>query len=94
MVFCVFCRVLGEGAGHSLGQHLSHQFVRLLPLHLQFLRPLSDQVLQVGGVLLQHAQHRVNDVGLLSFGDVLELSQEKEGTGLTYTACYFHTTLK
>ncbi len=62
-------------AGHSLGQHLSHQFVSLLSLHLQLLRSLSNQILQVGGVLFQHAQHRVDDVGLLSLGDVLELSQ-------------------
>lgn len=67
------CRL--KVAGHSLGQHLSHQFVGLLSLHLQLLRPLSDQILQVGGVLFQHAQHRVDDVGLLSLGDVLELSQ-------------------
>lgn len=61
-------------ARHSLGQHLSQQLVCLLSLHLQLLGPLSNQILQVGWVLLQHAQHRVDDVGLLSLGDVLELS--------------------
>ena len=70
---------LVKGAGHSLGQHLSHQFVSLLPLHLQLLCPLSNQILQVGGVLLQHAQHRVDDVGLLSLRDALELSCEQAG---------------
>ena len=65
-------------AGLSPGQHLSHQVVGLLSLHLQLLRPLSDQILQVGGVLLQHPQHRVNDVGLLSLRDALELSDEED----------------
>lgn len=77
-------------SGHSLGQHLSHQPVSLLSLHLQLLRPLSDQILQVGGVLFQHAKHRVDDVGLLPLGDVLELSHEKEGKGMSSPTCYFH----
>lgn len=72
----LLCKV----AGNLLGQHCSHQFVSLLPLHLQLLRPLSDQILQVGGVLLQHAQHAVNDVGLFPPGDVLELQQGKDGS--------------
>lgn len=66
--------MLMKAAGHLLRQHLSHQIVSLLSLHLQLLCPFSNQILQVSGVLLQHAQHRVDDVGLLSLGDVLELS--------------------
>lgn len=66
-------------AGHSLGQHCSHQFVSLLSLHLQLLCPLSNQILQVGWVLLQHPQHWVNNVCLLSLSDVLELSAYKRG---------------
>lgn len=85
---CIF-RVSVKVDGHSLGQHLSHQFVSLLSLHLQLLCPLPNQILQVGGVLFQHAQHRVDDVGLLSLGDALELTHEKEGTGMSYPAGYF-----
>lgn len=73
----------------SLGQHCSYQFVGLLSLHLQLLRPFSDQILQVGWVLLQHAQHRVNDVGLLSLGDALELSHD--GTEVSLPVYYFNT---
>lgn len=62
-----------------LWQHLSHQPVRLLPLYLQLLCPLSNQILQVGGVLFQHAQHGVNNVCLLPLGDAFELSQERQG---------------
>lgn len=72
--------VLCEVAGNLLGQHCSHQFVSLLPLHLQLLCPLSNQILQVGGVLLQHAQHAVNDVGLFPPGDALELRQGRDAS--------------
>lgn len=73
----------------SLGQHCSYQLVCLLSLHLQLLRPFSDQILQVGWVLLQHAQHRVNDVGLLSLGDALELSHD--GIEASLPVYYFNT---
>lgn len=63
---------------YSLGQHSSHQFVCLLPLHLQLLCPLPDQVLKVGWVLLQHAQHWVYNVCLLPFGNALKLQDDRD----------------
>lgn len=88
--FYYVCHVSIKVAGHSLGQHCSHQFVGLLSLHLQLLCPLSNQILQVGWVLLQHAQHRVNDVCFLSLGDALELSHERDRTEMTSPACNFN----
>lgn len=67
---------------YLLGQHSSHQFVCLLPLYLQLLCPLPDQVLKVGWVLLQHAQHGVNNVCLLPFCNALELQCDREETQL------------
>lgn len=57
---------------YLLGQHLSHQLICFLSLQLELLCPLSYEILQVRGVLLQHPQHRVYNISLLSF--VLELS--------------------
>lgn len=58
---------------NSRRQHLCQQLLRLLLLDLQLLRPLSDQLLQVRRVLLQHPQHGVYDVGLFPLVDVLKL---------------------
>lgn len=58
---------------NSRRQHLCQQLLRLLFLDLQLLRPLPDQLLQVGRVLLQHPQHGVYDVGLPPLVDVLKL---------------------
>lgn len=46
--FYYLCYVTIYVAGHSLGQHLSQEFVCLLSFHLQLLGPLSNQILQVG----------------------------------------------
>lgn len=66
---------------HARRQHLCQQLFRLLFLNLQLLCPLPDELLQVGGVLFQHPEHGVNDVGLLSLIDVLKLSWYGEING-------------
>lgn len=70
------CIVVSIGFVHvnARWQHLCQQLFCLLFLNLQLLCPLSDELLQVGGVLLQHPEHGVNDVGLLPLIDVLKLS--------------------
>lgn len=61
----------------QLGQHLGYKGVRFLSFHFQLLGSLTDQVLQIGGVLLQHAQHGVDDVSLPPLAEGLELQQQK-----------------
>ena len=60
-----------------LRQELADEFVRLFSLYLQFISPLFDQVLQVGAVLLQHAQHGVYDVGFLALINSTKLQEEE-----------------
>ena len=58
---------------NSRWEHLRQQFLCSLFFHLQLLCSLPDEILQVGTVLLQHPQHGVNDIGLLTLVDCLEL---------------------
>lgn len=58
---------------NSRRKHLRQQFLCSLLLHLQLFSSLSDQVFQIGTVLLQHPQHGVDDVGLLALIDQLKL---------------------
>lgn len=57
-------------------QHLRQQLLRFLFLDLQLLCSLSDQLLKVRRILLEHPQHGVDDVGLPPFINVFELRQE------------------
>lgn len=69
---------------HSRRQHLREQFFRFLFLDLQLFRSLSNQLLQVRRVLLQHPQHGVYDVCLLSLIDVFKLSGHCKRQGRTH----------
>jgi len=59
--------------GRLRRQHLCEEFLSLLFLYFQLLCSFPDQLLQVGGILLQHSQHGVYDVGLFPFINILEL---------------------
>lgn len=69
---------------NSRWQHLCEQLLRFLFLDLQLLSSLSDQLLQVRRVLLQHPQHGVYDVCLLSLIDVLKLRGHHKRQGRKY----------
>lgn len=63
---------------NSRWKHLRKQLLRSLLFHLQLLCSLSDEILQIRAVLLQHSQHGVNDIGLLAFVNDLELFNIKK----------------
>lgn len=63
-----------------LWQQLSHQLLCLVPLHLQLVCSLSDQILQVGAILLQHSQHGVDDICPFAPVDAPELQTAKQDT--------------
>lgn len=67
-----------SGEAVSLWQELPHQLIRFGSLNLQFIRSLPDQILQVGTVLLQHSQHGVDDVCLLSFVNAPKLQRSTQ----------------
>lgn len=71
-----------SGEAVSLWQELPHQLIRFGPLNLQFIRSLPDQILQVGTVLLQHSQHGVDDVCLLSFANAPKLQRSTQTSDL------------
>ena len=71
-----------SGEAISLWQELPHQLIRFGSLDLQFIRSLPDQVLQVGAVLLQHPQHGVDDVCLLSFVNAPKLQRSTQSSVL------------
>lgn len=69
---------------NSRRKHLRQQFLCSLLLHLQLFGSLSDQVFQIRAVLLQHPQHGVDDVGLLTLIDQLKLPRN---TCTCYITC-------
>lgn len=63
---------------YSRRKHLSQKLLCPLFLYLQLLCSFPDQILQVRGVLLQHTQHGVNNIGLFALVDELELRTESK----------------
>ncbi len=59
-------------------KHLSQKLLCPLFLNLQLLCSFPDQVLQIRGILLQHTQHGVNNIGLFTLVDELELRTENK----------------